>query len=112
MDHPQLCPAGHGPAAMDLPLKLLIARLANGVSPASLAQAQADWLMHLLVSPAKQADLAASAWRKWAEWWIAAPYRQRGMETDGSVAMLDKRFAREEWRQYPFDLIARGFLLS
>lgn len=112
MDHPQLCPAGHGPAAMDLPLKLLIARLANGVSPASLAQAQADWLMHLLVSPAKQADLAASAWRKWAEWWIAAPYRQRGMETDGSVAMLDRRFAREEWRQYPFDLIARGFLLS
>ena len=37
------------------------AGLANGISPASVAMAYSDWLVHLAVSPAKQAELAASA---------------------------------------------------
>ena len=53
--------AAHEPAAMDLPIKLGLARLAHGVSPSSVAQAFSDWLTHLAVSPSKQAELASSA---------------------------------------------------
>ena len=56
--------SGHAPAPMDLPLKLWLARLAHGISPASVALAYADWLTHFMVSPSKQADMAASAVRK------------------------------------------------
>ena len=44
----------HEPAAMDLPVKLGLARMANGVSPSSLAQAFSDWMTHLAVSPARR----------------------------------------------------------
>ncbi|MBI5278014.1 MAG: alpha/beta fold hydrolase [Burkholderiales bacterium] len=97
MDPSRDCATAHGPAAMDLPLKLWIARLANGMSPASLAQALADWQVHLMVSPARQAELGALAWRLSFAWWL-------------STAARDKRFARDEWRQPPFDALARSFL--
>jgi polyhydroxyalkanoate synthase len=110
MDHPVSCPAGHGPAALDLPLKLGLARLANGISPASLVQAQSDWLAHLMVSPAKQAELAASAWRKSAAWWLGALSVAHDAAADAAMAAGDKRFARAEWQHRPFDLLARAFL--
>ena len=41
-------PNGHEPDPMDRPLKLGLARLANGISPGSVSMAYADWLTHLL----------------------------------------------------------------
>jgi polyhydroxyalkanoate synthase subunit PhaC len=40
---------GHVPTPMDLPLKHWLARLAHGISPASVTQAYADWLSHMAV---------------------------------------------------------------
>lgn len=95
---------------MDLPLKQWIARLANGISPASLAQAQSDWLVHLMVSPAKQAELSASALRKSLAWWLAVVSSAHDAEADAAMAAQDKRFARKDWAQPPFDAMARAFL--
>lgn len=94
----------HQADALDLPLKGAIARLAHGISPASLAMAQADWLAHLAVSPSKQAELASSALRKALDW---QDWSRRGAMVAG-----DQRFSRPEWQWPGFDALAHGFLLA
>jgi polyhydroxyalkanoate synthase subunit PhaC len=106
-------PADSQPAPLDLPLKTALARLANGVSPASVALAQLDWLLHLAVSPSKQAELASSAWRKNLQWWQYLADSARG-ECPSCVEPVpeDKRFARPEWQVPPFGPLAQAFLLT
>lgn len=97
---------------MDLPLKLAIARLSNGISPASLAQAQTDWLVHLAASPSKQAELAGSAQQKALQWlsYLALVCQGHASECVHPAAQ-DKRFSRTEWHQQPFCALAQAFLL-
>lgn len=105
--------APHGPPALDLPLKLWIARLANGVSPAALAQAQTDWWLHLQTSPTRQVQLAASAAHKlqaWLHYLVRAA--QGPCEDCVQPAPQDKRFSRPEWHRFPFNALAQGFLLQ
>lgn len=105
---------GHAPAPMDLPLKLWLARLAHGVSPVSVALAYADWFTHLVVSPSKQADMAASAVRKGLlGLQYAAPYALQG-ECAYCVEPRpqDKRFSPHEWHSPPYSNIAQSFLLQ
>ncbi len=98
---------------LDLPLKSALARLANGISPTSLAMAQTDWLTHLAASPARQADLAASALRKTLAWLQYLGQTWRGDCPDCVAPVAgDKRFSRPEWQRPPFDAMAQGFLLS
>lgn len=98
---------------MDLPLKLGLARLAHGISPASVAMAYADWFAHLLVSPSKQAELAASALQKSLLWQQYAAQAWRG-ECQPCVEPLpqDKRFSPPEWDAPPFNAMAQAFLLQ
>ncbi len=108
-----VAPSGHGPESMDLPLKLWIARAANGISPSSLAQAQADWLTHILVSPSKQAELASSALQKAIAWLQYTAQAQQGECADCVDGQAgDKRFSRHEWHLPPFSALAQGFLLQ
>lgn len=100
-------PLAHGDP-LDVPLKTAIARLANGISPASLATAQADWLIHLLVSPSRQATLASAAWRNGLVWLQGAVPPGAG----APPASADKRFSHPAWRSPPFDALAHGFLLT
>lgn len=106
-------PSPARPEPLDVPLKTALARLANGISPASVAMAHFDWLSHLAVSPAKQAELAASAWRKWLLWQRFAAQSWRG-ECPPCLEPVpeDKRFARAEWQVPPFSTLAQGFLLA
>ncbi len=105
--------SAHAPSPIDLPLKLLIARLANGISPASVAQAQLDWAVHMAVAPTRQAELAASASQKMAQW---SQYLLRALQgpCEGCVSpgATDKRFSRPEWQALPFSAIAQAFLLQ
>jgi polyhydroxyalkanoate synthase len=104
---------GHGPAAMDLPIKLGLARLANGVSPSSVAQAFSDWLTHLAVSPSKQAELSSSALEKALMWQEYAARAWRGdCEPCVEPAPEDKRFSRPEWQAPAFGTMAQAFLLQ
>ncbi|QHE86249.1 poly-beta-hydroxybutyrate polymerase N-terminal domain-containing protein [Hydrogenophaga sp. BPS33] len=98
---------------MDVPLKLWIARLASGLSPAALVLAPMDWWLHLLVSPAKQAQLTASGLNKVQAWafylWRAA---HGPCEDCVTPAPQEKRFSQPEWQQLPFNALAQGFLLQ
>jgi polyhydroxyalkanoate synthase len=101
------------PAPLDMPLKTTLARMANGISPASVAMAQFDWFAHLAVSPSKQAELGSSALRKSLQWLQYVADCARG---DGCRCVEplpdDKRFARPEWQLPPFGPLAQGFLLA
>jgi polyhydroxyalkanoate synthase len=110
--------ANHRPALphadpLDLPLKTALARMASGISPASLAMAHFDWLAHLAVSPSRQSELAASALHKWLLWMQFASQSWQGpcakcIEPPAE----DKRFERPEWQLPPFSVLAQAFLLT
>ncbi|HWI81115.1 PHA/PHB synthase family protein [Ramlibacter sp.] len=103
-----------GPEPLDLPLKLGLARLANGISPASVAMAYADWLAHLAASPSKGAELGASAWRKSLSWMHYATHAWQG-DCERCIEPLpqDKRFSPGEWHEIPFfAALAQAFLLQ
>ncbi|WP_411881884.1 PHA/PHB synthase family protein [Polaromonas sp. YR568] len=108
---PTLAPAGPSPA--DAPLQLFLARLANGISPASVLLAQADWLGHLAASPGKQAELAASAWHKLLQWTQYAGRSCYG-ECPGCIEPepRDKRFSAPQWSRPPYKQLAQAFLLQ
>ena len=63
---------------MDLPLKAGVARLTHGISPAALSLAFQDWWVHIVTSPGKQAELAASAQRMAAQWLLDVQACVRG----------------------------------
>src|SRR5690348_12167437 len=58
-------PVAHEPVAaadaIDRSFHAALARFTGGLSPAALALAFADWQLHLLSSPGKQATLAGQA---------------------------------------------------
>jgi polyhydroxyalkanoate synthase len=99
---------------MDLPLHLARARATNGISPASLALAGGDWLAHLAASPARQFELAASAWRKGVDWGCYLAHLSQGTPCPALVSpgARDKRFSRAEWEQAPWNALAQAFLLQ
>ena len=98
---------------LDLPLKLWLARLTHGISPASVALAYSDWLSHALTSPSHQAELAGSAFRKGLLWLQYAAQDWRGeCPLCVSTTPNDKRFIQPEWHSPPFNALAQGFLLT
>ena len=106
-------PNGHQPEPLDLPLKLGLARLANGISPSSVSMAYSDWLTHLLVSPSKQADLASSALRKALTWLHCSTHAWQG-ECHRCIepAPQDKRFSPHEWETPLYSALSQAFLLQ
>jgi polyhydroxyalkanoate synthase subunit PhaC len=101
------------PAPLDLPLKSSLARWSHGISPASIAMAQADWLAHCLVSPAKQAELASSALQKALQWNQFAWQVWSGRCAPCAEPLPgDKRFSKPEWQLPPFATLAQAFLLT
>ena len=113
MGHPELDAVPHEPRPIDIPVKVALARVANGVSPSSVAQAYSDWLTHLAVSPSKQSELAGSALRKALQWQHFATHAWRG-DCPRCIEPLpqDKRFSPAEWETAPFNAMAQAFLLT
>jgi len=101
---------------MDRAIHAGLGRLTAGLSPSALAAAYLDWAAHLAFSPGKQAQLVQKAQKKAARYanyaLRCAPY---GVSSDGDcIAPLpqDKRFRHEGWREWPFNLMSQGFLLT
>lgn len=90
-----------------------VAQMTSCLSPATLLQSAADWVMHLAIAPGKQVELAAKGWRKMGR---LADYvaSAAGGETRPAIEPLpqDHRFDAPEWKKQPFDLIQQAFLLS
>lgn len=71
-----------------------LAQFTGGLSPASLATAYQDWLLHLIGSPEKQSELMKRALSN------ATDPKHRE----------DKRFADPAWSAFPYNVLAQGFL--
>ncbi|MBM3951869.1 MAG: alpha/beta fold hydrolase [Rhodospirillales bacterium] len=91
-------------------------RLTSGMAPAATALAFFDWLVHLANSPGKMNELAQNAYAKSLGFALYAA--RNGFRPGQSDAPFitplpgDTRFASDEWRKYPFNMIHQAFLLG
>ena len=100
--------------AMDRSLHAAVGRLTHGISPIVLSRAYVDWLVHLGLSPGKQAQLIDKAARKSLRFAIFAARAVADPDTPPCIKPLpqDHRFGHPAWRQPPFNLIEQSFLLT
>jgi polyhydroxyalkanoate synthase len=100
--------------AIDRGLHAAVGRLTQGISPIVLARAYVDWLVHLGLSPGKQAQLVDKAARKALRFAIYATRTARDPDTPVCIEPLpqDHRFEHPAWQQAPFHLIQQSFLLT
>ncbi len=104
----------HIPETIDRMVNANLARGTAGISPAVLAMAYFDWLMHLGLSPGKQALLNEKAIRKIVRLGLYAFKSYQEPDTPPCIEPLpqDHRFDNESWRQWPYNLIYQSFLLT
>ena len=91
-----------------------IAQFTNSISPATLAQACFDWMIHLGVAPGKRFQLAAKASRKLIRFMDYAARRTGNEDVTPAIEPLpqDHRFDDPAWKQAPYDLVSQAFLLN
>lgn len=90
--------------AIDQTVRAQLAKPLSGLSPFALALSHADWAMHFMASPGRQAMLGQRAWELAAKAW------QDGLSLpDESNPEKDARFAAPAWQQWPFSAIKSGF---
>ncbi len=100
--------------ALDRSLHAAFGRLTRGISPIVLVRAYVDWLVHLGLSPGKQAQLADKATRKALRFAIYAARAAADPKTPPCIQPLpqDHRFDHPDWHRPPFNLIQQAFLLT
>ncbi|MCC6608810.1 MAG: polyhydroxyalkanoic acid synthase [Burkholderiales bacterium] len=97
----------------DRSLRAAVARAFQGISPTAGLEAYADWLLHLAMSPGKQAELVAKALRKAHRFSLyAMESATRKMEPCIDPLPQDHRFRHAGWQHWPFNLVYQAFLLS
>ena len=104
----------HIPETIDRMVNANLARGTAGISPAVLAMAYLDWLMHLGLAPGKQALLNEKAIRKMVRLALYAFKSSQSPNIPPCIEPLpqDHRFDGEGWRQWPYNLIYQSFLLT
>jgi polyhydroxyalkanoate synthase len=98
----------------DRALHAALARFTMGLSPAALAAAYLDWLVHLMAAPGKRLQLVDKMTRKVVRF---QSYAWQALLHPGATPPVidplpqDKRFAGDAWQAWPFNVIYQGFLL-
>jgi len=95
---------------LDRALHAQLARLTQGIAPASLAAAYADWLIHLAMSPGKLLELTSTAQCQALRLALQAWHADASSCT--TALPQDHRFAAAAWQRWPFNLICQSFLLN
>jgi polyhydroxyalkanoate synthase subunit PhaC len=98
---------------LDRTIHAAIAQATGGFSPMAVAEAWFDWSLHLAVSPGKVIDLAMRATEEASEAADIATKAALGEATCVPCQQAlphDKRFRHESWSQFPYSLLASGFL--
>jgi polyhydroxyalkanoate synthase subunit PhaC len=100
--------------AIDRSFHAALAPFTGGLSPAALALAFADWQLHLLTSPGKQAALAGQAPQNAIQFIDALQPRRATFQPWSLVkpSENDRRFKGSDWELPPFNLLAQAFLLA
>ena len=99
----------------DRALHAASARFTLGLSPAAVAAAYLDWMVHLMTAPGKRLQLVDKMARKSMRF---ADYAWQQVQHPGKRAPAieplpqDRRFAGESWQHLPFNLFYQGFLLQ
>jgi polyhydroxyalkanoate synthase len=99
---------------LDRSLNYARSRFTLGLSPAALAEAYFDWLIHLGAAPGKQLQLSQKALRKWlrlVHYIATCPPMQKEHPCCIEPLPNDKRFSAEGWHGWPYDVIYQSFLL-
>lgn len=106
-------PSGAPTEGFDRWLHAQLGRSTAGVSPAALVLAYTDWLAHLALSPAKQAELVHKIWRKAYRMASYLPHAAQG-DAPPCIEPLpqDHRFSHPAWRTWPFNVMSQSFLLT
>ena len=99
---------------IDRMTNIALGQLSGGISPASLAMAYLDWMVHLGSSPGKQFQLAAKATRKAMR---LGSYALTSAVTGNAEPCIeplhgDHRFDHPGWQRFPYNVIYQGFLLN
>jgi polyhydroxyalkanoate synthase len=101
--------------AIDRALNYAISRVTLGLSPAALAEAYFDWLVHLAAAPGKQLQLCQKALRKTLRLWhytATCALAERGGTPCIEPLPNDKRFSADAWRAWPYNVMHQAFLLQ
>ena len=99
---------------LDRRVNATLSKLTLGISPASLMEAWADWLIHLETSPGKQQQLFEKAGRKVSRYLAYCGRTWLDAECPSCIEPLphDKRFAGDAWQRWPFRYLYQSFLLT
>ncbi len=93
----------------------MIARMTGGISPVALSLAYLDWASHLVAAPQRRMEIGRDAVRDAGRLIQAATQLASPDHKAWSVIKpqaQDRRFARPEWDNSPFNLVAQAFLLG
>ncbi|MGO4407105.1 PHA/PHB synthase family protein [Bosea sp. RAF48] len=100
--------------SIDRMREALGAQLTGGLSPAALALAYFDWMLHLAAAPGKRMELTYKAGRKASR--LAAHVATALMQPDAPACIEplpgDNRFSDESWHRPPYSYWAQAFLLG
>ncbi|WP_445217056.1 PHA/PHB synthase family protein [Bradyrhizobium sp. Pa8] len=100
--------------AIDRSFHATLVRFTGGLSPAALALAFADWQLHLLASPGKQASLAGRAIQNAFDFVDAMVPRHATFKAWSVIKPPenDRRFTGTDWELPSFNFLAQAFLLT
>ncbi|HWZ40616.1 MAG TPA: alpha/beta fold hydrolase [Bradyrhizobium sp.] len=100
--------------AIDRSFHAALARFTGGLSPAAVALAFADWQLHLLAAPGKQAALAGQALQNALQFADAVVPRHPIFQPWSLIKppVNDRRFSGTDWELPAFNLLAQAFLLT
>lgn len=100
---------------VDRSLRASGAHFTHALSPAAMAVAYWDWILHLASAPGKQAQLLEKLVRKQMRLAMYAAHAATHHEDYAPCIEplpQDRRFSGEAWRQWPYNVIYQNFLLQ
>ena len=102
------------PEFVDRSFHSALAQFTGGLSPAALALAFADWQLHLLASPGKQAALVGQALQNAMRFIDVLAPKQAEFRPWSLIkpSENDRRFKGPDWELPSFNPLAQAFLLT
>ena len=100
---------------IDHTLQAAIGKMTNGISPAALMLAFADWYAHLAMHPAKQLELLNLLQDYY--WHSLKQFHGNVLgDRSGEYSVIpppqDKRFIGKAWQQFPYSYMYESFLMA